>query len=176
MKRALLYSGLTLLGAGLAVVLLGGCATRPPLESVAQVNLERYSGKWFEIARYPNWFQRGCTGETTAEYTPMDDGRIRVVNRCQTASGKWKEVQGTAKVIPGTNQARLKVNFGGPISGDYWVIGLDDKEYQWAVVGHPSRWFLWLLAREPQVSPETLEKMITLAEKQGYSRERLIFR
>jgi apolipoprotein D and lipocalin family protein len=146
------------------------------MRPVAKVDLERYSGKWYEIARYPNWFQRSCTGETTAEYTPMEDGLIRVLNRCQTESGKWKNVEGTAKVVPETNQARLKVNFGGPFSGDYWIIGLDEENYQWAVVGHPSRWFLWFLAREPQVSPETLEKMMTIAEEQGYSRDRLIMR
>lgn len=176
MKRSFLFSALALLGAGLAVLLLGGCATRPPLQTVPQVDLQRYAGTWHEIARSPNWFQRKCTGATTAEYTPMEDGRIRVVNRCQTASGKWQEVQGTARVIPDSNQARLKVNFGGPVSGDYWIIGLDEENYQWAVVGHPSRWFLWLLARQPEVSPETLEKMIAIAESQGYSRDRLQMR
>jgi apolipoprotein D and lipocalin family protein len=165
-----------LLFAGGTLWLLAGCATRPPLRTVETVNLERYAGLWFEIARYPNWFQRACTGLTTAEYTPMTDGTIRVVNRCQTRSGRWQEVRGTATVVPGTGNARLRVGFGGPFKGDYWIIGLDRENYTWAVVGHPSRKFLWFLAREETVRREVWEEMVRVAREAGYDPDRLIAR
>lgn len=167
-------SGLSLVGTTLAVLFLGGCMTRPRMQTVPEVDISRYGGKWYEVARYPNWFQRNCSGESTADYTPLKDGKIRVVNRCKTADAIWKQVQGTARIVPRSGGARLKVNFGGPFSGDYWIIGLDTEKYQWAVVGHPSRRFLWFLARDPTVEPATLEKMMLLAESQGYRRDRLL--
>jgi apolipoprotein D and lipocalin family protein len=160
-------------GVAVGAVFLSGCATRPPLQHVSNVDLERYAGLWHEVARLPNWFQRSCTGATTARYTPLADGKIEVINRCETAGGKYREITGTASVVPGTGNARLKVNFGGPIRGDYWIIGLDKENYQWAVVGHPSRWFLWFLSREPEVSDEVLAEMKAIAIAAGYDLSRL---
>ena len=159
----------------LMVVFFSACSTLPPPTTVSALDLSRYEGTWHEIARYPNCFQRSCKSGTTATYKARNDGKISVVNRCITASGKVEEVSGTAEVVPGSNGAKLKVGFGGPFRGDYWVLGLDEKNYDWAVVGHPSRKFLWLLARSPQVSESALEKMLSIVSEQGFSRERLQF-
>jgi apolipoprotein D and lipocalin family protein len=182
-KKIRVRRGWTALGGGGALLVVGlvlwlwtGCASRPPLRTAGPVDLERYAGLWYEIARYPNWFQRSCTGLTTAEYTPLPDGKIQVVNRCQTRSGAWKDVKGTATVVPGTGNARLRVGFGGPIKGDYWIIGLDRENYSWAVVGHPSRQFLWFLAREQTVAPAVWEQMVAIARAEGYDVDRLIRR
>jgi apolipoprotein D and lipocalin family protein len=155
-------------------LLLSGCASRPPLPTVPAVDLRRYEGRWFEIAKYPNWFQRGCASDTTATYTAQPDGSIRVVNRCRQPNGEFREATARATVTPNSGNAKLKVRFrGSPIAGDYWIIGLDEKNYSWALVGHPSRKFLWILARAPALDPATYEKITALAESLGYSPARL---
>ena len=158
----------------LITLLLAGCASRPPLPTVPQVDIKRYEGRWFEIAKYPNWFQRGCIADTTAEYTAQPDGTIRIVNRCRQKNGSIREAGGQASVVPGSNNAKLRVRFAGsPIAGDYWIIGLDEKNYSWALVGHPSRQFLWILSRESQMNPQTYSRIVTLAGKLGYKPERI---
>jgi len=154
-------------------LLLGGCASRPPLATVPSVDLNRYAGTWYEIAKYPNFFQRGCAGGTTAEYSANPDGSIRVVNKSTGKNGKPMQVAGRATVVPGSQNSKLKVSFGGPISGAYWVIGLDEKDYSWAVVGHPSRKFLWILAREPKIPAATYGKILKLVTERGYDPARL---
>lgn len=85
-----------------------------------------------------------------------------------------REARGQASVVPGSNNAKLRVRFAGsPIAGDYWIIGLDEKNYSWALVGHPSRQFLWILSRESQMNPQTYSRIVTLAEKLGYKPERI---
>ena len=102
------------LTAVVATVCLGACAGRAPLSTVPSVDLQRYSGRWHEIARYPNWFQRDCAGSAVAEYTPQpDDGSIRVVNTCPRQDGSLRTIVGRATVVPGSNNARLKVRFFG---------------------------------------------------------------
>ena len=120
-----------------------------PLTTVSSVDLNRYLGKWYEIASYPAWFQKNCTG-TTADYIRLPDGRIRVVNRCfkKNLDGPLKESKGKAEVVDPATNAKLKVTFFWPFKGDYWIIDLD-PEYQWAVVGVPSRKYLWILSRTP---------------------------
>ena len=155
---------------GLLVALLAGCASSPPpgpaVQTVAAVDLQRYLGKWYEIGRFPMFFQRSCLGDTTAEYTSLADGRIGVRNRCRTADG-FTEADGRASVVPGSGNAKLKVSFFWPFAGDYWVIGLD-PEYRWAVIGHPERKTLWILARTPRLSPEQLQAAKQAAQAQGY--------
>jgi apolipoprotein D and lipocalin family protein len=163
-----------LLSAMLITLLLAGCVSRPPLPTVPRVDLKRYEGQWFEIAKYPNWFQRGCVADTSAEYAAQPDGSIRIVNRCRQKNGSIREVRGQASVVPGSNNAKLRVRFAGsPIAGDYWIIGLDEKNYAWALVGHPSRQFLWTLSRTPRLNPQTYFDIVSLAEKLGYKPERI---
>ena len=156
-------------------LLLAGCATRPTLTTVPFVDLKRYSGRWYEIAKYPNWFQAKCAADTTAEYSAGPHESILVLNRCLRADGSACQVQGRATVVPGSGNAKLRVRFpGSPFAGDYWIIGLDEKNYSWAVVGHPSRQFLWILARQPRLSASDQEMIFGLVEKQGFSRNRIV--
>ena len=139
----------------------------PPLEVVDKVDLERYLGKWYEIASYPAWFQRGCTA-STAEYSLLDDGKIRVVNRCRKdrVDGPLKESKGKAEVVTTTN-AKLKVWFFWPFKGNYWIIDLD-PDYQWVVVGEPKRKYLWLLSRTPQLDENLYRKILSRLPAKGY--------
>ena len=133
---------------------------------MAAVDLARYSGKWFEIASFPMFFQRNCVADTTAEYSALDDGSLRVRNRCKTESG-YDEATGQATVVEGFANSRLRVSFFWPFKADYWVLGLD-PQYRWAVVGNPNRKFLWLLSRTPQLPPEQLEAALASARAQGF--------
>jgi apolipoprotein D and lipocalin family protein len=159
----------------LIALFLAGCASRPPLATVPSVDLKRYEGRWFEIAKYPNWFQRSCASDTTAQYTALPDGTIQVLNRCKQADGTFREAKAIATVTPDSGNAKLKVRFGkSPIGGDYWIIGLDEKNYSWTLVGHPWRQFLWILARDRRLDEATYERIVSLAESQGYSRDRIV--
>ena len=149
---------------GLVLILLAGSAMaqgKPPLEVVEPVDLQRYLGKWYEIASYPAWFQKGCTG-STAEYTMTPDGRIQVINRCRKKGldGPLKESKGKAEVVDTVTNAKLKVWFFWPFKGNYWIIELDD-DYQWAVVGEPGRKYLWILSRTP-VMDEAQQRFLEL--------------
>ena len=155
------------------LIVLAGCAHRVPLATVGHVDLVRYAGVWHEVARYPNFFQREGDQETTARYTLRPDGRVEVLNRC-LRNGSPREIRGTAKALPGSGNARLAVTFFPPFSGDYWVIGLDEKNYSWAVVGHPSRRFLWILSRQPTLPPATYGHILELLRQRGYDPGRLI--
>jgi apolipoprotein D and lipocalin family protein len=109
-----------------------------PLTAVDKVDLRRYAGKWYEIARYPNRFQRNCQSDTIAVYTLRGDGKVQVVNSCREKDGKVTIARGTAKVVDKKTNAKLKVTFFWPFYGDYWVIGLS-PDYRYAIVGEPSR-------------------------------------
>jgi apolipoprotein D and lipocalin family protein len=163
-----------LLPAIIALLVLTGCATST-LTTVDSVDLKRYSGKWYEIARIPNTFQRDCTGTVTAEYAPLPNGKIQVINACQKSDGTWKSVKGTATPVAGSNNTKLKVNFGVPfITGDYWIIALDQKSYQWALVGHPSRNYLWILSRSPKIPDSLYNQIIQIAREKGYDTGRIM--
>lgn len=156
------------------VFVLGACASAPknPPKVVAHVDLQRYAGKWHEIAAFPAWFQRGCTC-STAEYSLRADGKVRVVNQC-LKEGNMKSVEGLARVVPGSNNAKLKVSFQWPFEGDYWVIALDEKNYQWVIVGTPGRDYLWLLARTPTIPLELEKKLYGIAAKEGFTISKLV--
>ena len=139
-----------------------------PLTSVSAVDLKRYIGKWYEIARYPNRFQRECVSDTTAEYELKPNGKVGVVNTCRKSDGAAKKASGTAKVVDPSN-ARLKVTF----YGDYWIIGLD-PEYRWAVVGEPGRKYLWILSRTPQMTEGDYQQAVEQARAAGYDPRRLV--
>ena len=144
-----------------------------PLEVVDSVDLERYLGRWYEIASYPMYFQKGCTA-TIATYSLREDGLIQVINSCRKGSldGKLKEAKGRAKVVDAETNAKLKVSFFGPFWGDYWIIDLD-PDYRWAVVGGPKRKYLWILSRTPQMDEALYEEIIGRLPAKGYDPKRL---
>lgn len=171
------------LGAALAALLLAACtapAPAPDLATVAHVDLASYQGTWHEIARLPMWFQRGCV-RSTASYTLEPDGTVRVVNRCTTAEGAEKVAEGRAYVTDAATNARLEVEFDswfsrlfpGVARGDYWVIHLE-PDYSVAVVGHPSREYLWILAREPVLPDDRYAALVAFAAGLGFPTDALV--
>lgn len=152
----------------------GVIAKDPELETVPSVDLDRYLGTWYEIARYPAWFQRNCTA-VTAEYSLRDDGKIKVINSCRkkTIDGKLKQANGRAKIVDQASNAKLKVSFFGPFWGDYWIIDLD-PEYTWAVVGMPSRKYLWILSRSPMMDEEVFQGIVSRLPEKGYDVTKLL--
>ena len=150
-----------------AVASLGISArAETPVASVAELDLGRYVGKWYEIASFPMFFQRQCIGDTTAEYGLTPEGRVSVTNRCRTDSG-FDQATGEASVVEGSRNARLKVSFFWPFRSDYWVVGLD-ADYRWAVVGNPNRKYLWVLSRTPQLPQNQLDAALKAAATQGF--------
>ncbi|UCH83548.1 MAG: lipocalin family protein [Candidatus Latescibacterota bacterium] len=148
------------------------------VRTVRSLDLERYVGLWYEIARIPNSFQKKCARGTTAEYTLREDGRISVVNRCTKEDGSQIKADGVAKIVDAASNAKLKVSFFSllgwrPVWGDYWVIGLDD-DYQWAIIGTPDRKYGWVLARSPELAEDTLDKIFGIIERNGYKRESFV--
>ena len=160
-----------LLGALMVLSLATPAWGQSPVTSVAAVDLVRYSGKWFEIASFPMYFQRNCVGDTTAHYIPSPDGSIGVHNRCRTKDG-FDDATGKATVVEGFGNSRLKVSFFWPFKGDYWVLGLD-PEYRWAVVGSPNRKYLWVLSRTPQLDKVMLDAALASARTQGFDLSQL---
>ena len=162
------------------VVAVAGCTyalSRHPIgnHSVPQpaksVDLHRYLGRWYEIARYEQSFQKGCEA-VTADYSLQPDGTIIVLNRCRKAQGAT-EARGTAKVVDRLTNAKLKVSFFGPFYGDYWVLDHAD-DYNWSIVGEPSGRYLWILAREPTPSEATVNGLIQRAGSIGYDTSMLL--
>ena len=143
--------------------------TPKPLDLVPSLDLQRYLGRWYEVARYQHGFEKTLVG-ATAEYAIRDDGRVSVLNSGfkKTLDGKYTDVKAVAwrpdDAVPGA----LKVKFFGLFTSDYLVFGLDEVDYQWALVGNNTRKYLWFLSRMPEVSPELLEKMKGIAEAQCY--------
>jgi apolipoprotein D and lipocalin family protein len=174
---ALKSSGRRLLSCALtaaAMIGLGGCgAVYPPLDTVDNVELGRYTGRWYEIARYPNSFETGCMG-VTADYALREDGRISVVNTCVEGSldGNVRLIEGVARVVDRTTNAKLAVTFFPPFEGDYWILELGE-DYEYAVVGDPSRRFLWILSREPTLDEVLYEDILGRLPEKGYDPDRL---
>jgi apolipoprotein D and lipocalin family protein len=143
--------------------------------AVPAVDLDRYAGLWFEIARIPNRFQKQCARESLALYSRRADGRLKVVNQCRRKNGQVDQARGVARVIDTRSRAKLKVSlvsFLGlrPFWGDYWIIGLDEN-YRWAVVGSPDRRYGWILARTPTLERSTLDMIFSIIERNGFRRE-----
>lgn len=160
---------------------VGGCASTtserlhlPALETVPHVELARYLGTWYEIASFPQSFQRGCTA-STATYTLRDDGQLDVINRCRLGSpdGKPKEARGRARVVDRVTNAKLEVSFFRPFWGPYWIIDLA-QDYSYAVVGHPGRDYLWILSRSPTMSDDTYQRILARLRAQRYETSRLV--
>jgi apolipoprotein D and lipocalin family protein len=145
-----------------------------PLPTVAHVDLARYLGRWYEVARLPVPFEKNCE-HVTAEYSQRADGTIRVVNTCHKGAvhGPVKKATATARPVDATN-AKLKVQFFWPFEGDYWILDLDQADYQYALVGEPSRKSLWLLSRQPQLTPDVRRHLTDRARELGFPVEKLI--
>lgn len=145
-----------------------------PLQTVSSVDLNRYIGKWFEIARYHHKFQEGCVG-SRATYDLRNDGKITVVNECyeESFSGKLRSAKGKAWVVDRETNAKLKVSFFWPFAGDYWIIDLG-RDYEYAVVGHPSRKYLWILSRTPEMDEGLYQSILARLQEQEYDTTKLI--
>ena len=168
-------AALMVCGLGLPI---SGCAYEglfPPLPVVERVELDRFIGKWYEIAKYPNFFQQQCFGGTTAEYAIRDDGNISVVNTCREGSldGPESRIEGYATIADPTANAKLSVVFFPPFGAPYWIIDLD-ADYQWAVIGEPSRSTLWILSRTPTLDDATYEDILSRLAANGYDPARLV--
>ena len=142
------------------------------IKVVDAVDLEKYQGVWYEIAKIPNRFQSHCAKNTTATYS-ITDGEIEVINRCVEEDGELDEAEGVARVVDTLTNAKLEVSFVSflgwrPFWGAYWIIGLDE-DYQWAVVGHPEREYGWILSREKTLSEETKNEIFSILEGEGYN-------
>jgi len=151
----------------------------PPLQTINALDVPRYVGRWYEIAKYPNWFQKKCSSDTVAEYEALPEGRLQVINRCRLDSGQIEQAIGTAKQVGGSTSAKLKVRFAPAwlsflpmVWGDYWVIDLDEG-YQLVAVSEPQREYLWILSRRPQVEPARYAALLRRLETMGLDTSRL---
>lgn len=150
-----------------------------PVQTVAQVDLKRYMGQWYEIAAIPMFFERRCVGNTLATYALLPSGQVEVVNSCKINTGRRISALGRAKVLDAQTHAKLKVTFFHFLGwhyfagGDYWMIALDPN-YTYAVVGHPKRRYAWILSRTPVLPKATLASLSKQLVQQGYNPCQLI--
>jgi apolipoprotein D and lipocalin family protein len=157
----------------LGLLLVGGCAAGPPPRTAERVDLSRYAGTWYEIARFTKWFEEGCVA-VTATYEARPDGKINVTNRCRegTLTGKERSIEGTARLVDAPNNAQLKVCFFWPFEGDYWILRLND-DYTTAAVGSPDRKTLWILHRRPTMPEKDYAVLIDSLRADGFPVDRL---
>ena len=150
-----------------------------PVRAIATLDVPRYMGQWYEIAKYPNRFQKKCVANTVAQYTLLVSGRVRVTNRCRMANGEMDEAIGMAKLVGAKNSPKLKVRFApewlsflDAVWGDYWVLDIDPA-YQLVAVGEPSREYLWVLSRTPTVPAPEYQALLRRLEAQGFDVKKL---
>lgn len=151
-----------------------------PPEPIEHLDLDRYLGKWYELAKYPNRFQKQCVSDTTANYATAENGRIEVLNRCRTDSGEFEEAKGVARLVGDAGSPKLKVRFAPAwlswlpmVWGNYWVIELDEA-YTLAAISEPSREYLWILARDPDVPEQRVEDLIARLAARGFDPARIV--
>jgi len=173
--RVLLLAGLMVL----AAASLSAQTSGPP-ETVRSVDLKRYQGRWYEIAKYPNRFEKVCARNVTAEYAIRPDGRISVTNTCVKASGKVKVAEGEAKIDDKQTNAKLRVRFAPNflswlpwVWGQYWILELD-AEYRHVLVGDSSRDYFWILSRDPVMSEPLYSELLKRAEAKGFDPKRVV--
>jgi apolipoprotein D and lipocalin family protein len=156
-------------------------AAKAPLRVVPEMDLPRYMGTWYEVARLPFGFQDQCAGDVTASYTLRDDGRIEILNRCRTRDGSFSEAKGIARRASARQpNTKLKVRFAPSwlsalpfVWGDYWITVLA-PDYSYAAVGEPGRKYLWILSRTPSMDESTLRRILDALEQNGYDLTRLM--
>jgi apolipoprotein D and lipocalin family protein len=173
--RLLAFGGLGLAALGLVARAIRSrhpVGNRSVPEPRTNVDLQQYLGRWYEIARYEQSFEKGCEG-ATAEYSLRQDGSIEVVNRCRKPGGDIAEARGRAKIVDPVTNAKLKVSFFGPFYGDYWVLD-HATDYSWSIVGEPSGRYLWILAREATPAKPKVRQLIGRAEGLGYDTSLLL--
>lgn len=157
-------------------IIFFSCTTKPqiPLNTVVNVDLNKYLGTWYEIARLPNSFQKNCES-TTATYSIRADGYIKVFNQCKKDSinGELKTATGKAWIVDKINNSKLKVQFFWPFSGKYWIIDLD-KNYKYTVVSEPKRKYLWILSRTPSMDEDVYQNIIKKLESWHFDTNKLI--
>jgi apolipoprotein D and lipocalin family protein len=143
------------------------------LQTVSKVDLQKYAGKWYEIASYPQYFQKNCHC-TTAEYTLSDKGYVIVENRCNkdSVNGKQSYIKGKAFVEEGSENAKLKVQFFWPFKAKYWIIDLAN-DYSYAVVSHPNRKYLWILSRTSKIDDKVYQQIIARLQSKGFDLSKL---
>jgi apolipoprotein D and lipocalin family protein len=167
-----LISTLTLL---LGLAALGGCTGLPEgVQPVQNFDLERYYGKWYEIARLDHRFERGLE-QVSAQYSPGSDGSVQVLNKGYSAENGWQSAQGKAKFVGPASEGHLKVSFFGPFYGSYVIFELDEEDYQYAFVAGNSKSYLWLLARTPTISTQLREQFVQRVSELGFPVDELIF-
>jgi apolipoprotein D and lipocalin family protein len=161
MKKSIMF-GLVLMFTSIS------SASTKELTTVSHVDVQKYMGTWYEIASFPQRFQKGCTA-SKATYTLRSDGDVDVLNECRLNSmdGKLKQARAKAWVVDSTTNSKLKVRFFWPFTGKYWIIDLGEK-YDYAVVGHPNRKYLWILSRTPKMSDELYNSILTRIQEKGY--------
>ena len=178
-SRASLFSilGALLIGLGSsqAIAQQGDQAVK----TIASLDVPRYLGTWYEIAKFPNWFQKKCVSHTKAVYTAKPDGKLRVLNSCKTASGETSEAEGLARQIGAKDSPKLEVRFAPEwlsflplVWGDYWVIDID-PQYQVAAVSDPRREYLWVLSRTPQLDPKVYAEVLQRLKQQQFDIQKL---
>jgi apolipoprotein D and lipocalin family protein len=149
------------------------------LNTIAALDVPRYMGTWYEIAKFPNWFQRKCVAGTKAEYSQKEDGLVQVNNSCRLENGEKIEAIGAARQIGSATSPKLKVRFAPSwlsilpfVWGDYWVIDIDDK-YQLVAVSEPKKEYLWILARTPKIASDDYKQLLARLEKMGFDLQKL---
>lgn len=147
----------------------------PPLPTVAHVDLHQYMGLWYEVARLPARFEKGCQ-HVTAQYKLQPNGTVHVLNTCHKGglNGPVTTATATARATDATN-AKLKVQFFWPFEGDYWILALDQADYRYALVGEPSRQNLWILSRTPHLERNLRDQLVAQARELGFPVENLLF-
>lgn len=168
----------TLLSGSVAVA-QNASPTTAPLQAVASLDVARYMGTWYEIAKYPNSFQTQCVRNTRADYKPEADGKVQVLNRCVMANGKTTEAEGAARQVGPADSPKLQVRFAPAwlsflpmVWADYWVIDID-PEYQLVAVSEPKREYLWVLSRSKQVDPAQYQALLARLAERGFDLKRL---
>lgn len=157
------------------LILIAGCTGRPDgVQPVTSFEISRYQGMWYEIMRLDHSFERGLTN-VTATYTLRDDGSVGVLNRgFDTKNCRWKETEGRAVFQGDPGTASLSVTFFWPFAGGYHVLALDPQDYGWALVSGPSRNYLWILARQPDLPPDIRDRLVETARGLGFPVDELI--
>ena len=150
-----------------------------PVKTIPTLDVQKYLGTWYEIAKYPNWFQKKCANNTKAVYSVRPDGNLKVLNSCKTAEGNVSEAEGVARQIGGKDSPKLEVRFAPAwlsfipmVWGDYWIIDLD-SQYQVAVVSDPRREYLWILSRNPQIDKRAYDDILQRLQTQQFDIRKL---